>query len=70
LPAGHPRIARKMPYHYCESSASVNQELGVLRIRLASVINCDTHYAGQIEYLLGLIKRQGWFPGAAKKLHG
>jgi hypothetical protein len=55
-----------MPYDYCESSTSVNQELGVLRIRLASVINCDTHQAGQVEYLLGLIKRQGWFLGARK----
>jgi len=66
LPAGHPRIAGKMPYHYCESSTSVNQELGVLRIRLASVINWDTRHADQIEYLRGLIKHQGWFPGAEK----
>ena len=66
----HPKIARKMPYHYCESSTSVNQELRVPSIRLASVINCNMRHAGQIEYLRGLIEHQGWFPGAAKKLHG
>lgn len=37
-----------------------------LSVRLASVINCNTRHAGQIEYLRGLIKHQGWFPGAAQ----
>lgn len=39
------------------------QPLPTLSIRLASVINCNTRHAGQIEYLRGLIKHQGWFPG-------
>ena len=42
------------------------QPLSTLGIRLASVINCNTRHAGQIEYLRGLIKHQGWFPAAAK----
>jgi hypothetical protein len=42
------------------------QPLPTLSIRLASVINCNTRHAGQIEYLHGLIKHQGWFPAAAK----
>ena len=42
------------------------QPLPTLSIRFASVINCNTRHAGQIEYLRGLIKRQGWFPGAEK----
>jgi len=33
-----------------------------LGIRLVSVINCNTRHAGQIEYLRGLHKHQGWFP--------
>jgi hypothetical protein len=37
-----------------------------LSIRLASVINCNTRHAGQIEYLRGLIKYGGWFPAARK----
>ncbi len=37
-----------------------------LGIRLASVINCNTRHAGQIEYLRGLVKHQGWFPAAEK----
>jgi len=37
-----------------------------LGIRLASVINCNTRHAGQIEYLRGLVKHQGWFPVAEK----
>jgi len=36
--------------------------LPTLSIRLASVVNCNTRHAGQIEYLRGLIKKQGWFP--------
>lgn len=45
------------------------QPLPTLSIRLASVINCNTRHAGQIEYLRGLVKYGGWFPGAeaAKK---
>ena len=43
------------------------QPLPTLRIRLASVINCNTRHAGQIEYLRGLIKYQGWFPAAGNK---
>ena len=39
------------------------QPLPTLSIRLASVIHCNTRHAGQIEYLRGLIKHQGWFPG-------
>ena len=42
------------------------QPLPTLSIRLASVINCNTCHAGQIEYLRGLIKHQGWFPAAEK----
>ena len=38
------------------------QPLPTLSIRLASVVNCNTRHAGQIEYLRGLIKQQGWFP--------
>ena len=38
------------------------QPLPTLSIRLASVVNCNTRHAGQIEYLRGLIKHQGWFP--------
>ena len=40
--------------------------LPTLSIRLASVINCNTRHAGQIEYLRGLVKFKGWFPGAEK----
>jgi hypothetical protein len=42
------------------------QPLPTLGIRLASVINCNTRHAGQIEYLRGLIKHQGWFPATEK----
>jgi hypothetical protein len=37
---------------------------------LASVINCNTRHAGQIEYLRGLVKYGGWFPGAEKRSSG
>ena len=40
--------------------------LPTLSIRLTSVINCNTRHAGQIEYLRGLVKHQGWFPAAEK----
>ena len=36
-------------------------------VRLASIINCNTRHAGQIEYLRGLVKYGGWFPGAEKR---
>jgi hypothetical protein len=42
------------------------QPLPTLSIRLASVINCNTRHAGQIEYLRGLVKYQGWFPVTEK----
>ncbi len=42
------------------------QPLPTLSIRLASVINCNTRHAGQIEYLRGLVKFNGWFPVAEK----
>jgi hypothetical protein len=42
------------------------QPLPTLSVRLASVINCNTRHAGQIEYLRGLIKQGGWFPAAEK----
>jgi hypothetical protein len=38
------------------------QPLPTLGIRLASVINCNTRHAGQIEYIRGLVKYGGWFP--------
>lgn len=40
------------------------QPLPTLGVRLVSVINCNTRHVGQIDYLRGLIKRGGWFPGA------
>ena len=40
--------------------------LPTLSVRLASVINCNTRHAGQIEYLRGLVKFGGWFPGTEK----
>ncbi len=36
------------------------------RPRIASVVNCNTRHAGQIEYLRGLIKHEGWFPAAER----
>jgi hypothetical protein len=42
------------------------QPLPTLGIRLASVINCYTRHTGQIEYLPGLVKHEGWFPAAEK----
>ena len=42
------------------------QPLPTLSIRLASVINCNTRHAGQIEYLRGLVKHGEWFPAAEK----
>jgi hypothetical protein len=67
-------FARTKDYLGTVSNADLNrvlneqqyQPLPTLSIRLASVINCNTRHAGQIEYLRGLIKRQGWFPGTEK----
>lgn len=39
------------------------QPLPTLGIRLVSVITCNMRHAGQIEYLRGMIKFHGWFPG-------
>jgi len=44
--------------------------LPTLSVRLASVINCNTRHAGQIEYLRGLVKYGGWFPSAEKRSGG
>jgi len=41
--------------------------LPTLSVRFASVINCNTRHAGQIEDLRGLVKYGGWFPGAEKR---
>jgi hypothetical protein len=43
------------------------QPLPTLSVRLASVMNCNTRHAGQIEYLRGLVKYGGWFPAAEKE---
>jgi hypothetical protein len=44
--------------------------LPTLSVRLTSVIICNTRHAGQIEYLHGLVKYAGWFPGAEKQSAG
>ena len=44
------------------------EPLPTLSIRLASVINCNTRHAGQIEYLRGLIKNGGWFPRESSRV--
>ena len=67
-------FARTKGYLATVSNADLNrvlnepqyQPLPTLSIRLASVINCNTRHAGQIEYLRGLIKHHGWFPAAKK----
>ena len=43
------------------------QPLPTLGVRLVSVVTCNMRHAGQIEYLRGLIKQQGWFPGAGRQ---
>lgn len=68
-------FARTTAYLSTVSSADLNrvlnepqyQPLPTLSIRLASVINCNTRHAGQIEYLRGLVKYQGWFPAAERQ---
>lgn len=64
--------ARTKSYLAGVSNAELNQELTepqyqplpTLGIRLVSVITCNMRHAGQIEYLRGLIKHDGWFPSA------
>ncbi|MDH3445728.1 MAG: DinB family protein [Deltaproteobacteria bacterium] len=65
---------RTKSYLSTVSNADLNRVLNepqyqpqpTLSIRFASVINCNTRHAGQIEYLRGLVKHGGWFPGANK----
>jgi DinB family protein len=67
-------FAQTKSYLSTVSNADLNRVLNepqysplpTLSIRLASVINCNTRHAGQIEYLRGLVKFKGWFPGAEK----
>jgi DinB family protein len=41
------------------------EPLPTLGVRLVSVVTCNMRHAGQIEYLRGLIKQRGWFPGTS-----
>lgn len=67
-------FARTKTYLERVSNADLNrvlnepqyQPLPTLSVRLASVVNCNTRHAGQIEYLRGLIKHGGWFPAVEK----
>jgi hypothetical protein len=67
-------FARTKTYLSTVTNADLNRVLDepqyqprpTLSIRFTSVINCNTRHAGQIEYLRGLIRRQGWFPGLVK----
>ena len=67
-------FAQTKSYLATVSNADLNRVLNepqytplpTLSIRLASVINCNTRHAGQIEYLRGLVKYKGWFPAAEK----
>ena len=67
-------FAQTKSYLNTVANADLNRELNepqysplpTLSVRLASVINCNTRHAGQIEYLRGLVKFKGWFPGAEK----
>jgi hypothetical protein len=45
--------------------------LPTLSVRLASVINCNTRHAGQIEYLRGLVKRRlvSWCGKAKRRIN-
>ncbi len=68
-------FSRTQSYLSTVSNADLNrvldepqyQPLPPLSVRLASVINCNTRHAGQIEYLRGLVKWGGWFPIAERK---
>ena len=42
------------------------QPLPTVAVRLVSVIADNMRHAGQIEYLVGFIRYQGWFPAAAR----
>ncbi len=42
------------------------QPLPTIGVRLVSVIADNMRHAGQVEYLRGFIKHQGWFPSAHK----
>jgi len=67
-------FAQTKSYLSTVSNADLNRVLNepqytplpTLSIRLTSVINCNTRHAGQIEYLRGLVKYKGWFPGTEK----
>lgn len=67
-------FAQTKSYLSTVSNADLNRVLNepqytplpTLSVRLASVINCNTRHAGQIEYLRGLVKYKGWFPAAEK----
>lgn len=64
-------FARSKSYLATVSNADLNrvlnepqyQPLPTLSVRVTSVVNCNTRHAGQIEYLRGWVKNQGWFPG-------
>jgi hypothetical protein len=68
-------FAQTQGYLSAVSNADLNRLLNepqyhplpTLSVRLASVINCNTRHAGQIEYLRGLVKYKGWFPAAERK---
>ena len=68
-------FAQTKSYLSTVANADLNQVLNepqytplpTLSVRLASVITCNTRHAGQIEYLRGLIKFNGWFPGAERQ---
>jgi hypothetical protein len=67
-------FAQSRSYLSMVSNSDLNRELDepqyqprpTLSVRLTSVINCNTRHAGQIEYLRGLIKYDGWFPAEEK----
>ena len=67
-------FARTTTYLSTVSNEDLNRVLNepqyqpqpTLSNRLASVINCNTRHAGQIEYLRGLVKHGGWFPVAER----
>lgn len=42
------------------------QPLPTVGVRLVSVITDNLRHAGQVEYLVGLIRHGGWFPAAQK----
>ncbi len=42
------------------------QPIPTLSVRLVSVVADNMRHAGQVEYLKGLVKQQGWFPAAKR----